>query len=438
MQIVKSLCLFFVLVIFSPLAAATDCLYTPTNGLGATHCVSMSVDASWCVSQPDITATVVSVCPADNSYGTCTGVGVLWMYYIQADGYSPEMAASLASACTSTAGYIWTAGKSVFNLSVATSGTGSGTVKSDDGSINCGSACSRSYAGGTLVNLIATPASGSVFAGWGGACTGTGWCPVTMNTAKSVAATFNPVPFAVTATGVVDGIITDPIATVKTTIVFKPDDAGKTGSVFVTALVPRSFASLRLGASRSFKAMAEIAANPDALILVQRTASGWQQVVNGQLLPYASGVFGDQLAAQTILESTDTSTLQGSQFCLGYGTDASEMAAAGRMQLIATVAGANATNSNTRSCNVALPITNDQLFAYAEANYASVFPLPATSGQFLQYSYRLYPSSGNYLGIDTAAMVYLYGPVSGSVLKPVGSVESFRSVITTWEATLPR
>jgi len=41
-----------------------------------------------------------------------------------------------------------------------------------------------------VVNLTATPASGSAFAGWSGACSGTGACSVTMNAATSVSAMF--------------------------------------------------------------------------------------------------------------------------------------------------------------------------------------------------------------------------------------------------------
>jgi hypothetical protein len=41
------------------------------------------------------------------------------------------------------------------------------------------------------VTLNATAASGSTFAGWSGACTGTGTCTVSMTAARSVTATFN-------------------------------------------------------------------------------------------------------------------------------------------------------------------------------------------------------------------------------------------------------
>jgi hypothetical protein len=75
-------------------------------------------------------------------------------------------------------------------LTVATSGNGSGTVGSSPAGISCGATCSHAYATGTGVTLTATPASGSVFSGWSGACSGTGGCAVTMSQARSVTATF--------------------------------------------------------------------------------------------------------------------------------------------------------------------------------------------------------------------------------------------------------
>ncbi|HEY4589081.1 MAG TPA: hypothetical protein VII86_07625, partial [Thermoanaerobaculia bacterium] len=44
---------------------------------------------------------------------------------------------------------------------------------------------------GTAVTLTANPAAGSTFGGWGGACTGTGSCQLTMNADKTVSAIFN-------------------------------------------------------------------------------------------------------------------------------------------------------------------------------------------------------------------------------------------------------
>jgi len=51
-----------------------------------------------------------------------------------------------------------------YTVAVAKTGTGSGTVTSRG--INCGSDCSEKYAVGSVLDLKANPAAGSVFAGW--------------------------------------------------------------------------------------------------------------------------------------------------------------------------------------------------------------------------------------------------------------------------------
>ena len=68
--------------------------------------------------------------------------------------------------------------------------TGSGTVTSSPSGINCGTDCSESYVVGTPVTLSATPGTGWAFAGWGGACSDTGGCSVTMDMDKRVTAQF--------------------------------------------------------------------------------------------------------------------------------------------------------------------------------------------------------------------------------------------------------
>jgi hypothetical protein len=87
-------------------------------------------------------------------------------------------------------------------LTVSKSGAGTGTVTSSPAGINCGSDCSEPFFAGTPVTLTATPAAGSVFSGWNGACTGTGPCTVTMiaGQPRSVTATFSK-PSSVTITG---------------------------------------------------------------------------------------------------------------------------------------------------------------------------------------------------------------------------------------------
>lgn len=77
-------------------------------------------------------------------------------------------------------------------LSVGFSGSGAGTVSSSPAGIACSTSCAHSFAAGTEVTLTANPASGSTFAGWAGACAGTGACRVTLDGDVSVVAAFNP------------------------------------------------------------------------------------------------------------------------------------------------------------------------------------------------------------------------------------------------------
>jgi hypothetical protein len=87
-----------------------------------------------------------------------------------------------------------------FSLNLTKAGTGSGSVTSSPAGINCGSTCSANFNNATSVTLTPTAGTGSTFAGWGGACSGTGSCVVSMTAAKSVTATFNTQTFALTTT----------------------------------------------------------------------------------------------------------------------------------------------------------------------------------------------------------------------------------------------
>ncbi|HWR98272.1 MAG TPA: PKD domain-containing protein, partial [Candidatus Methanoperedens sp.] len=76
------------------------------------------------------------------------------------------------------------------NLAVTKSGTGSGTVTSTPAGISCGGTCAADFDSGTIVNLAQAAASGSVFTGWSGACTGTGACTIAMSGSQAVTAAF--------------------------------------------------------------------------------------------------------------------------------------------------------------------------------------------------------------------------------------------------------
>jgi Divergent InlB B-repeat domain len=75
-------------------------------------------------------------------------------------------------------------------LTSSVSVTGLGTVASDKPGLLCPPECSNTWDRGSAFTLTATAGDGQRFTGWGGACSGTSTCDVTMDVAKSVTATF--------------------------------------------------------------------------------------------------------------------------------------------------------------------------------------------------------------------------------------------------------
>ena len=65
-----------------------------------------------------------------------------------------------------------------YSLTVSLSGTG--TLTSTDGNINCPGTCSHTYSSPTQVTLNASPSSGWSFSGWTGACIGVGPCTLSL------------------------------------------------------------------------------------------------------------------------------------------------------------------------------------------------------------------------------------------------------------------
>ena len=104
--------------------------------------------------------------------GSCTGTG----------------ACTITLTAAATVSAVFNAGD---GLTVALAGTGTGAVTSSSGGINCGTACSASFAPNSQVTLTATPTGGSTFTGWtGGGCSGNGACSVTLASSETITATF--------------------------------------------------------------------------------------------------------------------------------------------------------------------------------------------------------------------------------------------------------
>ncbi|MBI1736724.1 MAG: hypothetical protein HYR51_16280, partial [Candidatus Rokubacteria bacterium] len=164
-----------------------------------------SIDGSGATGIPDVPVHAIVIDPANTArlyIGTDVGVfvsrdgGATWA--VENTGFANVITESLASGGLGTTPHLFafTHGRgawrtpTAYRLTVTKSGGGTGTVTSNPARITCGATCAANFSIGQTVTLTASAASGSVFAGWSGACSGTGSCTVTMNAAKSVTATF--------------------------------------------------------------------------------------------------------------------------------------------------------------------------------------------------------------------------------------------------------
>lgn len=84
-----------------------------------------------------------------------------------------------------------------YQLQVAKSGNGSGSVISTPAAIDCGLTCTQTFNHGTALTLTAQPESNTLFTGWQGACTGTApTCALTLESSQAVTATFTRKQYA--------------------------------------------------------------------------------------------------------------------------------------------------------------------------------------------------------------------------------------------------
>ena len=172
---------------------------TPSQGSACTGTTTLTCNLGSVANAAQATLTIV-VTIAANATGTVTNSAS-----VVSDLPDPNMANNTAT-ISATVG-----AATNFALTVTKAGTGSGTVTSAPTGINCGTACAANFASGTAVTLTQVAATGSTFAGWSGACTGTGACVVTVTAAAAVTATFtaaNTFALTVTKAGTGTGTVT--------------------------------------------------------------------------------------------------------------------------------------------------------------------------------------------------------------------------------------
>ena len=233
-----------------------------TGGCIVTMDMAKNVTATFTL---NMYALVVS--PAGTGIGTVTGTGITCgadcsetfshgtMVALTATASTGSTFTGWSGACTGTGGCTVTMDMArnvtatftldTFTLQTATAGTGAGTITGPG--INCNPDCSEVYGWGTPLTLIATPATGSTFTGWSGACTGTSPCMLTMTGGRNVTATFTLDTFTltvskigsgagtVTGTGITCGVdCTETVATgTSITLTATPSSAATTLSTFV-------------------------------------------------------------------------------------------------------------------------------------------------------------------------------------------------------------
>lgn len=150
----------------------------------------------------------VTSAPAGINCGTSCSAsfGVNSSVTLTAAAFSANSFAGWSGACTgtsSTCTVTMNAARSVTASFIATQATrslalsksGQGTVISTPIGINCGVSCgsaSSIFSATSDIALAATPAAGSIFAGWSGACSGASQCNIAANTSTvNVTAFFN-------------------------------------------------------------------------------------------------------------------------------------------------------------------------------------------------------------------------------------------------------
>ncbi|MCW5832555.1 MAG: hypothetical protein KIS78_09115 [Labilithrix sp.] len=185
---------------------------------------------------------------------------------------------------------------STFTLTVTLGGDGAGAVTSTPGGLTCqGKTCTGSFAPGTAVTIVPTPAAGSIFVGWGGACDGTSSCAPVLD--KDVAVTADLESFAGTWSGTYtntrqrDGCTFNNAGTMTITVAADGAAFSNTGSV----------TGLELRRSCSLVGKATGTSPKEAVTLTGNATSGtWTFAVQGVsstlAFPYTGTVTGKKLS----------------------------------------------------------------------------------------------------------------------------------------------
>jgi len=183
---------------------ATTCVVTMLEAQSVTATFSAAAMANLLVSKAGTGGGTVTLDPPGASCGSgCWSYPVGTSVTLRALAASNSTFAGWSGACSGSTPtcVVGMAGSRVvtatfaplptYPLTVTRSGTGTGVVGSTPAGIQCGTTCAASFGGNAVVTLTATPATGSTFGGWSGACTGYATtCTLVMSSARQVTAIF--------------------------------------------------------------------------------------------------------------------------------------------------------------------------------------------------------------------------------------------------------
>jgi uncharacterized repeat protein (TIGR01451 family)/uncharacterized repeat protein (TIGR02543 family) len=338
-----------------------------------------------------LTGTVVSLTPTPAAGSAFTG-------------WSGDCTGTGACSVTMTAAHNVTANFTpTYTLTVTRIGNGVGTVTSNPAGISCGATCSADYLDTTVVNLSAAIGADTEFLGWGGACSGTGACSVTMSAARSVTANFkSSIALTVNRIGTGSGIVTSAPDGVgiscgaSCSVGFDPGTvvtlgvSPAAGSVFAGwtgACTGTGACILTMSQSRTVTATFNLASGPQAdLSIVAHSSTPPAAASIGQQVTFTLTVANNGPAAATAVVLTDnipsgSTFVSASAACVhaaGVVTCAlGTMASGASMQLSVTVqpnAAGGATNfaSVTAAESDPLPFNNASALAIAVSGASNV------------------------------------------------------------------
>ncbi len=211
------------------------------------------------------------------------------------------------------------------------------------------------------------------------------------------------------------GNVATPIVEANTTVQFRAQDVGTTGSVYVFAVAPSDLvkaspdkaAPLVLGYTRSQDGDKAAV----ACVLAQLNSSGQLQAVSASSLQaYVTGVLSGQGQAVQVINGVSTANIGGATFYVGYGANAAAMLNGGLNRSVATVPA-------TRECKPQPPQTG---WWWNPAEGGRGFSIEAR-GNNLFYAGFLYDESGRSTWYVAAGPTSLDGSLfTGNLLKFTG------------------